>query len=154
MQWKQNTSLLSFLQEFDPEEFYQRLEAAEGQAKVGPGIKTDIPRYIISQLGLTRDPLEGAELICFFVLALFYLLNFLLRHFSLLCLRWTIVYVWTGCAWHGLLDYYSCNYQMRSPSICYNIYFIQVFNYCKSHVKELISCSFHWGKCTFTILPE
>ncbi|XP_061588648.1 microtubule-associated serine/threonine-protein kinase 3 isoform X1 [Cololabis saira] len=44
--------------EFDPEEFYQRLEAAEGQAKVGPGIKTDIPRYIISQLGLTKDPLE------------------------------------------------------------------------------------------------
>lgn len=48
-----------FLQEFDPEEFYQRLEAAEGQAKVGHGIKTDIPRYIINQLGLTRDPLEG-----------------------------------------------------------------------------------------------
>uniref|UniRef100_A0A672IL30 non-specific serine/threonine protein kinase n=1 Tax=Salarias fasciatus TaxID=181472 RepID=A0A672IL30_SALFA len=45
--------------EFDPEEFYQRLEAAEGQAKVGHGIKTDIPRYIVSQLGLTRDPLEG-----------------------------------------------------------------------------------------------
>uniref|UniRef100_A0A3Q3GCG4 non-specific serine/threonine protein kinase n=1 Tax=Kryptolebias marmoratus TaxID=37003 RepID=A0A3Q3GCG4_KRYMA len=45
--------------EFDPEEFYQRLEAAEGQAKVGQGIKTDIPRYIISQLGLTKDPLEG-----------------------------------------------------------------------------------------------
>ncbi|KAM4552852.1 microtubule-associated serine/threonine-protein kinase 3 isoform 1-T1 [Odontesthes bonariensis] len=44
--------------EFDPEEFYQRLEAAEGQAKVGQVIKTDIPRYIISQLGLTRDPLE------------------------------------------------------------------------------------------------
>lgn len=48
-----------FLQEFDPEEFYQRLEAAEGQAKVGQGIKTDIPKYIINQLGLTRDPLEG-----------------------------------------------------------------------------------------------
>ncbi|KAM3865567.1 microtubule-associated serine/threonine-protein kinase 3 [Diretmus argenteus] len=44
--------------EFDPEEFYHRLEAAEGQAKEGQGIKTDIPRYIISQLGLTRDPLE------------------------------------------------------------------------------------------------
>ncbi|XP_057191121.1 microtubule-associated serine/threonine-protein kinase 3 isoform X1 [Triplophysa rosa] len=44
--------------EFDPEEFYQRLEVAEGHAKVGQGIKTDIPRYIISQLGLTRDPLE------------------------------------------------------------------------------------------------
>lgn len=51
-----------WIQEFDPEEFYQRLEAAEGQAKVGQGIKTDIPRYIISQLGLTRDPLEGADL--------------------------------------------------------------------------------------------
>lgn len=46
-------------QEFDPEEFYHLLEAAEGVAKVGQGIKTDIPRYIISQLGLTRDPLEG-----------------------------------------------------------------------------------------------
>lgn len=54
--------LISSLQEFDPEEFYQRLEAAEGQAKVGQGIKTDIPRYIISQLGLTRDPLEGVYL--------------------------------------------------------------------------------------------
>lgn len=47
------------LQEFDPEEFYHLLEAAEGHAKEGQGIKTDIPRYIISQLGLTRDPLEG-----------------------------------------------------------------------------------------------
>uniref|UniRef100_A0A674PM73 non-specific serine/threonine protein kinase n=1 Tax=Takifugu rubripes TaxID=31033 RepID=A0A674PM73_TAKRU len=47
--------------EFDPEEFYQRLEAAEGQAKVGHGIKTDIPRYIINQLGLTRDPLEDSD---------------------------------------------------------------------------------------------
>lgn len=47
------------LQEFDPEEFYHRLEAAEGHAKVGQGVKTDIPKYIISQLGLTRDPLEG-----------------------------------------------------------------------------------------------
>ncbi|XP_018099158.1 microtubule-associated serine/threonine-protein kinase 3-like isoform X2 [Xenopus laevis] len=44
--------------EFDPEQFYHLLEAAEGQAKVGQGIKTDIPRYIISQLGLTKDPLE------------------------------------------------------------------------------------------------
>ncbi|XP_075944280.1 microtubule-associated serine/threonine-protein kinase 3-like isoform X2 [Anarhichas minor] len=44
--------------EFDPEEFYHLLEAAEGHAKVGQVIKTDIPRYIISQLGLTRDPLE------------------------------------------------------------------------------------------------
>ncbi|XP_056453064.1 microtubule-associated serine/threonine-protein kinase 3 isoform X1 [Gadus chalcogrammus] len=44
--------------EFDPEEFYHRLEAAEGHAKGGQGVKTDIPKYIISQLGLTRDPLE------------------------------------------------------------------------------------------------
>ncbi|XP_029904853.1 microtubule-associated serine/threonine-protein kinase 3 isoform X2 [Myripristis murdjan] len=44
--------------EFDPEEFYHLLEAAEGHAKVGQGIKTDIPRYIINQLGLTRDPFE------------------------------------------------------------------------------------------------
>uniref|UniRef100_A0AAQ5ZIN6 non-specific serine/threonine protein kinase n=1 Tax=Amphiprion ocellaris TaxID=80972 RepID=A0AAQ5ZIN6_AMPOC len=47
--------------EFDPEEFYHLLEAAEGHAKVGQGIKTDIPRYIISQLGLTRDLLEGIQ---------------------------------------------------------------------------------------------
>ncbi|XP_069498396.1 microtubule-associated serine/threonine-protein kinase 2-like isoform X3 [Ambystoma mexicanum] len=44
--------------EFDPEEFYHLLEAAEGHAKEGEGIKSDIPRYIISQLGLARDPLE------------------------------------------------------------------------------------------------
>lgn len=43
-------------QEFDPEEFYQLLEAAEGKAK--QSIK-DIPKYIISKLGLNRDPLEG-----------------------------------------------------------------------------------------------
>lgn len=52
------------LQEFDPEEFYHLLEAAEGHAKEGQGIKTDIPRYIISQLGLTRDPLEGKHALC------------------------------------------------------------------------------------------
>uniref|UniRef100_A0A6Q2XDN0 non-specific serine/threonine protein kinase n=1 Tax=Esox lucius TaxID=8010 RepID=A0A6Q2XDN0_ESOLU len=45
--------------EFDPEEFYHLLEAAEGHAKMGQGVKTDIPRYIINQLGLTRDPHEG-----------------------------------------------------------------------------------------------
>uniref|UniRef100_A0A3P8ZQJ5 non-specific serine/threonine protein kinase n=1 Tax=Esox lucius TaxID=8010 RepID=A0A3P8ZQJ5_ESOLU len=50
--------------EFDPEEFYHLLEAAEGHAKEGQGIKTDIPRYIISQLGLTRDPLEVNLDIC------------------------------------------------------------------------------------------
>ncbi|XP_007637726.1 microtubule-associated serine/threonine-protein kinase 4 isoform X6 [Cricetulus griseus] len=44
--------------EFDPEEFYYLLEAAEGHAKEGQGIKSDIPRYIISQLGLNKDPLE------------------------------------------------------------------------------------------------
>ncbi|XP_032906679.1 microtubule-associated serine/threonine-protein kinase 1 [Amblyraja radiata] len=44
--------------EFNPEEFYHLLEAAEDHAKEGHGIKIDIPRYIINQLGLTRDPLE------------------------------------------------------------------------------------------------
>ncbi|XP_056409227.1 microtubule-associated serine/threonine-protein kinase 2-like [Hyla sarda] len=44
--------------EYDPEAFYHLLEAAEGHAKEGGGIKSDIPRYIISQLGLNRDPLE------------------------------------------------------------------------------------------------
>ncbi|XP_062892002.1 microtubule-associated serine/threonine-protein kinase 1-like isoform X2 [Mobula hypostoma] len=44
--------------EFNPEEFYHLLEAAEDHAKEGQGVKIDIPRYIISQLGLTRDPLE------------------------------------------------------------------------------------------------
>lgn len=56
-------TLCGSLQEFDPEEFYHLLEAAEGHAKVGQGIKTDIPRYIISQLGLTRDLLEGGDVI-------------------------------------------------------------------------------------------
>ncbi|XP_041436464.1 microtubule-associated serine/threonine-protein kinase 4 isoform X3 [Xenopus laevis] len=49
--------------EFDPEEFYYLLEAAEGHAKEGQGIKTDIPRYIISQLGLNKDPLEEIALL-------------------------------------------------------------------------------------------
>lgn len=44
--------------EFNPEGFYHLLEAAEGHAKIDQGIKTDIPRYIISQLGLNRDPLD------------------------------------------------------------------------------------------------
>ncbi|KAG1702074.1 Microtubule-associated serine/threonine-protein kinase 2 [Nymphon striatum] len=44
--------------EFDPEEFYHLLEAAEGHVKLDQGITTDIPQYIISKLGLTRDPLE------------------------------------------------------------------------------------------------
>ncbi|CAN8010128.1 unnamed protein product, partial [Ixodes pacificus] len=42
--------------EFDPEEFYHLLEAAEGQAKVVQGVSTDIPQYIIGKLGLNRDP--------------------------------------------------------------------------------------------------
>ncbi|BFY99940.1 hypothetical protein BsWGS_02980 [Bradybaena similaris] len=42
--------------EFDPEEFYMLLEAAEGQAK--QTIKADIPQYIISKLGLAGDPLS------------------------------------------------------------------------------------------------
>ncbi|XP_033052920.1 microtubule-associated serine/threonine-protein kinase 3 isoform X3 [Trachypithecus francoisi] len=44
--------------EFDPEEFYHLLEAAEGHARDGQGIKTDLPQYIIGQLGLAKDPLE------------------------------------------------------------------------------------------------
>ncbi|CAB1341993.1 unnamed protein product [Coregonus sp. 'balchen'] len=44
--------------EFNPEEFYHLMEAAEDHAKEGHLMKTDIPRYIISQLGLTRDPIE------------------------------------------------------------------------------------------------
>uniref|UniRef100_A0A672JWW0 non-specific serine/threonine protein kinase n=1 Tax=Sinocyclocheilus grahami TaxID=75366 RepID=A0A672JWW0_SINGR len=48
--------------EFNPEEFYHLLEAAEDHAKEGQLMKADIPRYIISQLGLTRDPLEGERL--------------------------------------------------------------------------------------------
>ncbi|XP_046293101.1 microtubule-associated serine/threonine-protein kinase 3 isoform X4 [Marmota monax] len=47
--------------EFDPEEFYHLLEAAEGQAREGQGIKTDLPQYIIGQLGLAKDPLEEIE---------------------------------------------------------------------------------------------
>lgn len=43
--------------EFNPEEFYKFLEAAEGQAKTVQGIKTDLPQYIISKLGLNHDPL-------------------------------------------------------------------------------------------------
>lgn len=48
-------------QEFNPEEFYHLLEAAEGHAKEGHLVKTDIPRYIIRQLGLARDPFPGAS---------------------------------------------------------------------------------------------
>ncbi|XP_069803692.1 microtubule-associated serine/threonine-protein kinase 1 isoform X2 [Dendropsophus ebraccatus] len=41
--------------EFNPEEFYHLLEAAEDQVKEG-NLKKDIPQYILRQLGLTRDP--------------------------------------------------------------------------------------------------
>uniref|UniRef100_A0A493U1V9 Microtubule-associated serine/threonine-protein kinase pre-PK domain-containing protein n=1 Tax=Anas platyrhynchos platyrhynchos TaxID=8840 RepID=A0A493U1V9_ANAPP len=46
--------------EFDPAEFYQLLTAAEGQAREGL-LKADIPRYIIGQLGLARDPFPGTH---------------------------------------------------------------------------------------------
>lgn len=47
--------------EFDPEEFYHLLEAAEGQAKSLQGIKADIPQYIINKLGLNRDPIAELQ---------------------------------------------------------------------------------------------
>ncbi|XP_055591772.1 microtubule-associated serine/threonine-protein kinase 1-like [Uranotaenia lowii] len=47
--------------EFDPEEFYRLLEVAEGQAKVTQGIKADIPQYIITKLGLNRDPMAELQ---------------------------------------------------------------------------------------------
>ncbi|KAL1129727.1 hypothetical protein AAG570_012671 [Ranatra chinensis] len=47
--------------EFDPEEFYHLLERAEGQAKSCQGIKADIPRYIITKLGLNRDFMEDLK---------------------------------------------------------------------------------------------
>lgn len=47
--------------EFDPEEFYHLLEAAEGQAKTLQGIKADIPQYIIEKLGLNRDPIAELQ---------------------------------------------------------------------------------------------
>lgn len=47
--------------EFDPEEFYHLLEAAEGQAKSMQGIKADIPQYIIHKLGLNRDPIAELQ---------------------------------------------------------------------------------------------
>ena len=43
--------------EFDPEEFYQLLEAAEGQVK--SVVTNDIPKYIIGKLGLDKNPLDG-----------------------------------------------------------------------------------------------
>ena len=55
------THSLYYSQEFDPEEFYMLLEAAEGQAK--QTIKADIPQYIISKLGLAGDPLAGKKIL-------------------------------------------------------------------------------------------
>ena len=46
--------------EFDPEEFYHMLEEAEGQAKLAhQGIKADIPQYILSKLGMTKNSSAG-----------------------------------------------------------------------------------------------
>lgn len=44
--------------EFNPEEFYRFLEAAEGKVKEQIGIRTDIAKYIIDQLGINRHPLQ------------------------------------------------------------------------------------------------
>uniref|UniRef100_A0A8D3CNK7 non-specific serine/threonine protein kinase n=1 Tax=Scophthalmus maximus TaxID=52904 RepID=A0A8D3CNK7_SCOMX len=76
--------------EFDPEEFYHLLEAAEGHAKEGQGIKCDIPRYIISQLGLTRDPLEGNTSLYLTVCGA---LNIIHHHRRLLVLRCSAVFL-------------------------------------------------------------
>ena len=43
--------------EFDPEEFLQLLDAAEGHARGLHGVNANVPQYIISKLGLNRDPL-------------------------------------------------------------------------------------------------
>lgn len=45
--------------EFDPAEFYKLLEAAEDQAK--SQIASDLPIYIITKLGLNRDPLSDLQ---------------------------------------------------------------------------------------------
>ncbi|GMR34946.1 hypothetical protein PMAYCL1PPCAC_05141 [Pristionchus mayeri] len=51
--------------EFDPDEFYQLLEEAEGVVREQLGSGTarvpDLPQYIIGKLGLDRDPLLEAE---------------------------------------------------------------------------------------------
>lgn len=47
--------------EFDPEEFYHCLEAAESEVKCIQGIKADIPQYIIQKLGLNRDPIAELQ---------------------------------------------------------------------------------------------
>ncbi len=43
------------------EEFYQLLEAAEGQARGLHGMTTNVPQYIIGKLGLNRDPLAELQ---------------------------------------------------------------------------------------------
>ncbi|XP_036362224.1 microtubule-associated serine/threonine-protein kinase 3 isoform X3 [Octopus sinensis] len=45
--------------EFNPEQFYHMLEAAEGHAR--QYVKADIPQYIIQKLGLNRDPLADVQ---------------------------------------------------------------------------------------------
>ena len=47
--------------EFDPEEFLQLLEAAEGHARGLHGISANVPQYIIGKLGLNRDPLAELQ---------------------------------------------------------------------------------------------
>lgn len=48
--------------EFDPEEFYKLLEAAEDQAKSHiPFTSSHLPIYIITKLGLNRDPLADLQ---------------------------------------------------------------------------------------------
>lgn len=47
--------------EFNPEEFYRILEQVEGQAKSTQGLKADLPQYIVSKLGLNRDPIAELQ---------------------------------------------------------------------------------------------
>lgn len=47
--------------EFNPEEFYRILEKVEGHAKSNQGIKADLPQYIVSKLGLNRDPIAELQ---------------------------------------------------------------------------------------------
>uniref|UniRef100_A0A673CY71 non-specific serine/threonine protein kinase n=1 Tax=Sphaeramia orbicularis TaxID=375764 RepID=A0A673CY71_9TELE len=68
--------------EFNPEEFYHLLEAAEDHAKEGQLMKADIPRYIIGQLGLTRDPLEGEKMNLDFIVCLRHPLHWFLTLLS------------------------------------------------------------------------
>lgn len=47
--------------EFNPEEFYRILEQVEGHAKSSQGMKGDLPQYIVSKLGLNRDPIAELQ---------------------------------------------------------------------------------------------